>query len=76
MEAVKEQERGVVNGVQNSMNEFMNMLKFALVTALPLAPQYGILVMFSITFVSSSALLQAVFVNRIPRDQFSRGTLG
>lgn len=73
METVVENERGVVNGVQNSLNQLMDMIKFGVVIALPLAPQFGLLILLSIGFVYSGWLLYGVFLCRVPRDLFSRG---
>ncbi|CAL1531470.1 unnamed protein product [Lymnaea stagnalis] len=73
METVVENERGVVNGVQNSLNQLMDMIKFGVVVALPLAPQFGLLIILSIGFVYSGWVLYAVFLCRVPRDLFSRG---
>ena len=51
-ENVPEAERGVVNGVQNSLNNLMDMLKFTLVILLPDIETFGYLVMLSFAFVS------------------------
>ena len=50
-EAVIETERGVVNGVQNSLNMLMDMLKFALVIALPQIEIFGIHILISYSFI-------------------------
>ena len=62
LESVAEGERGVVNGVQASLNQMMYMVKFALVTGLPYTHQFGLLVILSYLSVSTGAVLQAVFV--------------
>ena len=50
-ENVAEKERGVIGGVQSSLNRFMDMLKFILVICLPYPETFGILIILSILFV-------------------------
>lgn len=50
-ESVVETERGTVNGVQNSLNMLMDMLKFALVIVLPQTEIFGIHILISFTFI-------------------------
>ena len=50
-EHVLESERGIVNGVQNSLNMFMDMLKFTLVIIIPYIETYGYLVILSFLFI-------------------------
>merc|ERR1719239_1079832 len=64
LEAVLETERGVVNGVQASLNQMMDMVKYALVTALPFANQFGLLVILSYLSICTGAVMQAVFLCR------------
>lgn len=52
-ENVPERERGVIGGVQNSFNRFMDMFKFILVICLPYPETFGILIMISFIFVIS-----------------------
>ncbi|KAH9496913.1 hypothetical protein Btru_010169 [Bulinus truncatus] len=73
METVVENERGIVNGVQNSINQLLDMVKFGVVIGLPFAPQFGLLIFLSFGFVFSSWLLYSIFLCRVPRDLFSRG---
>ena len=56
-ETVAENERGVVGGVQFSMNMLMDMLKFALVMSLPQLHLFGIHVILSFMFILSAGLL-------------------
>ena len=58
-ENVAEKERGIVNGVQNSLNMFMDMLKFALVIVIPYVETYGYLVMLSFMFICTGGVLFA-----------------
>ena len=74
METVQEQERGVVNGVQSSMNKLMNMVKDGLVTALPLGPQFGLLVILSFSFIAFGAVLQTIYTCRTKHGTFTSGT--
>ncbi|XP_067649889.1 ferroportin-like [Haliotis asinina] len=47
LEHVAENERGIVNGVQNSLNRLADMLKFALVVSFPQTEVFGYLVIIS-----------------------------
>lgn len=51
LEHVKEKERGIVNGVQTSLNKLMDMLKFLMVIAAPEPQVFGILVLISFSFI-------------------------
>ena len=64
-ENVKENERGVFNGVQTSLNNFMDMIRFVLVLALPKPEQFGILVLLSSAAVCIGYLLYCVYARRI-----------
>ncbi|OQV16415.1 Solute carrier family 40 member 1 [Hypsibius exemplaris] len=50
-ENISEKERGVIGGVQSSLNGFMDMLKFILVIFLPYPETFGILIIISFLFV-------------------------
>jgi iron-regulated transporter 1 len=64
LEAVAEKERGVVNGVQNSLNMLMDVLKFALVVAVPETETFGFLIIISFAFIFLGWLLYAIFLKR------------
>ncbi|XP_046573526.1 solute carrier family 40 member 1-like [Haliotis rubra] len=64
MERVKEHERGKVNGVQNSLNKFMDVLKFILVVVLPQPPVFGYLVIVSFAFICLGFGLYASYSRR------------
>ncbi|XP_070542962.1 solute carrier family 40 member 1-like [Ptychodera flava] len=64
-ENVKETQRGVVNGVQNSLNSLMDMLHFVLVIIAPRPETFGILIILSISFVFMGALLYAVYCFKV-----------
>jgi solute carrier family 40 (iron-regulated transporter), member 1 len=55
-ESIVENERGVVNGVQNSLNMLMDMLKFALVIALPQIEIFGIHILISFSFIVAAGM--------------------
>ena len=55
-EYVTEAERGVVSGVQASLNEFMNLLKFVMVLGAPRNETFGILAMISFGFICIGGL--------------------
>ena len=63
-ESVAEYERGVVGGVQNSLNMLMDMSKFALVIALPQIQLFGVHVIISFTFIVCAGLLFAFHTRR------------
>uniref|UniRef100_A0A672KNQ5 Solute carrier family 40 member n=1 Tax=Sinocyclocheilus grahami TaxID=75366 RepID=A0A672KNQ5_SINGR len=50
-ETICESERGVVNGVQSSMNYLMDLLHFIMVISAPQPQHFGILVIISILFI-------------------------
>ena len=50
-ENVQERERGVVNGVQNSLNMLMDLLKFTLVIMVPQIHLFGFLIIISFIFI-------------------------
>ena len=50
-ENVRERERGVVNGVQHSLNMFMDVIKFTLVIFLPYIETFGYLIILSFFFI-------------------------
>ena len=58
-ESVLETERGVVNGVQQSLNMFMDMLKFTLVIVVPHVRHFGYLVLASYAFIAAAGSLFA-----------------
>ncbi|XP_046573535.1 solute carrier family 40 member 1-like [Haliotis rubra] len=64
LETVAESERGVVNGVQSSINMLMDMLKFALVVALPRPPLFGFLAIISFCSVTTADVLYASYSRR------------
>lgn len=51
LQSVKEHERGIVNGVQSSLNQFADMLKFLMVIFAPDPEVFGILILISFMFV-------------------------
>ena len=56
-ENVPESQRGTVGGVQNSLNYFVDMVKFILVILLPHIETFGILVILSFIFVWLASVL-------------------
>ncbi|CAG5128908.1 unnamed protein product [Candidula unifasciata] len=74
LETVIESERGVVNGVQQSLNQFLDLIKFVLVIILPKITQFGLLVILSYGFVFSGWVLYLVYLVRVPRSIFVKKT--
>ncbi|PVD30146.1 hypothetical protein C0Q70_09408 [Pomacea canaliculata] len=64
LEHVEETERGLVNGVQSSLNQLMDLFKFALVVVLPASETFGFLIIISFVSVFTGWLLYAIFVRR------------
>lgn len=58
-ENVLEKERGIVNGVQNSLNMLMDMLKFILVIFIPDIETFGYLIIISFIFICMAGCLFA-----------------
>jgi len=50
-EEIQESQRGILNGVQDSLNKLMNLVKFALVILLPSPETFGYLIFVSWLFV-------------------------
>lgn len=61
-ENVPEKDRGIVGGVQNSLNKVFDMLKYLLVIFLPNFSQYGYLVILSVIFVFIALVLFSIYV--------------
>ncbi|CAD5123416.1 DgyrCDS11765 [Dimorphilus gyrociliatus] len=60
-ENVVETERGLVNGVQNSLNSLLDMLKFILVLFFATPEVFGYLIILSYIFVSLGCILYASY---------------
>ena len=58
-ENVIESQRGVVNGIQNSLNMLMDLIKFVMVMVAPQIETFGILIIISFSFISMSGCLFA-----------------
>lgn len=64
MEVVAEKERGIVSGVQSSLNKIMDVLKFVLVVTFPDIPTFGYLIIISFCFICLGWLFYAIFLRR------------
>ena len=60
-ERVEEEHRGVVNGVQDSLNNSLDLLKCVLVILLPGADEFGYLIILSYISISTGWILYAGF---------------
>lgn len=60
-ERVEEERRGVVNGVQDSLNNSMDLLKCILVILLPSAENFGYLIILSFVSISTGWIFYALF---------------
>ncbi|XP_053733179.1 solute carrier family 40 member 1 isoform X1 [Synchiropus splendidus] len=56
-ENVIESERGVINGVQNSMNYLLDLLHFIMVILAPNPEAFGVLVLISVSFVATGHVM-------------------
>jgi len=63
-EEVVEEKRGVIGGVQTSLNQFFNVTKFLLVIFLPDPHTFGILIIISFAFVSAGAISMIVYAGK------------
>ena len=64
-ETVPEQERGIVAGMQNSLNSLLSLLMYFLVIALPKPEHFGLLALMSVCAVGTGGLLYASFAYKI-----------
>ena len=64
METVDVTERGIVNGVQNAINQFVDLMKFTVVIWLPVPEVFGYLVFISFFFICLGWILFAVYVKK------------
>jgi iron-regulated transporter 1 len=64
-ENVIETERGVVNGIQNSLNMLMEMTKFVLVIIFPHVKTFGMLIIISFIFICFAGMLFATHSYRV-----------
>ncbi|CAL8240599.1 unnamed protein product [Merluccius merluccius] len=63
-ESVVESERGVINGVQNSMNYLLDLLHFIMVILAPNPEAFGLLVIISVSFVAMGHIMYFRFAFR------------
>lgn len=75
-EAVPEQERGIVAGMQNSFNSILSLIMFFLVIALPKPETFGLLALMSVFAVGIGGVLYASFTYKIRGHLFHFDKLG
>ncbi|XP_049471307.1 solute carrier family 40 member 1 [Panthera uncia] len=63
-ENVIESERGVINGVQNSMNYLLDLLHFIMVILAPNPEAFGLLVLISVSFVAMGHIMYFRFAQK------------
>ncbi|KAI2655450.1 Solute carrier family 40 member 1 [Labeo rohita] len=66
-ETICESERGVVNGVQSSMNYLMDLLHFLMVISAPQPQHFGILVIISILFIFTGHTMYFLYARKVKR---------
>ncbi|XP_052000223.1 solute carrier family 40 member 1-like [Xyrauchen texanus] len=68
-ETICESERGVVNGVQNSINYLMDLLHFLMVISAPQPQHFGILVIVSVLFILTGHIMYFRYARKAKRKQ-------
>lgn len=68
-ENVIESERGIINGVQNSMNYLLDLLHFIMVILAPNPEAFGLLVIISVSFVAMGHVMYFRFAYRSLRNR-------
>ncbi|XP_029928438.1 solute carrier family 40 member 1 [Myripristis murdjan] len=68
-ENICESERGVVNGVQSSMNYLMDLLHFIMVISAPQPQHFGILVIISVLFITTGHTMYFLYARKAKRKQ-------
>ncbi|KAI4896936.1 hypothetical protein NFI96_003768 [Prochilodus magdalenae] len=68
-ETICESERGVVNGVQSSMNYLMDLLHFLMVISAPRPQHFGILVIISVLFITAGHTMYFLYARKAKRKQ-------
>ncbi|TKC50703.1 hypothetical protein EI555_001044, partial [Monodon monoceros] len=63
-ENVVESERGIINGVQNSMNYLLDLLHFIMVILAPNPEAFGLLVLISVSFVAMGHIMYFRFAQK------------
>uniref|UniRef100_A0A667YBT1 Solute carrier family 40 member n=1 Tax=Myripristis murdjan TaxID=586833 RepID=A0A667YBT1_9TELE len=64
-ENICESERGVVNGVQSSMNYLMDLLHFIMVISAPQPQHFGILVIISVLFITTGHTMYFLYARKM-----------
>ncbi|XP_051566202.1 solute carrier family 40 member 1 isoform X2 [Myxocyprinus asiaticus] len=68
-ENVIESERGIINGVQNSMNYLLDLLHFIMVILAPNSEAFGLLVIISVSFVAMGHMMYFRFAYKSLRSR-------
>ncbi|XP_010882875.1 solute carrier family 40 member 1 [Esox lucius] len=71
-ENICESERGVVNGVQSSMNYLMDLLHFIMVISAPQPQHFGILVIISVLFITTGHTMYFLYARKAKRKPGGR----
>ncbi|XP_056300686.1 solute carrier family 40 member 1 [Pseudoliparis swirei] len=68
-ENICESERGVVNGVQSSINYLMDLLHFIMVISAPQPQDFGILVIISVLFITTGHTMYFLYAHNVKRKR-------
>ncbi|TKS81939.1 Solute carrier family 40 member 1 CAR1 [Collichthys lucidus] len=68
-ENICESERGVVNGVQSSMNYLMDLLHFIMVISAPQPQHFGILVIISVIFITTGHTMYFLYAHKAKKKR-------
>lgn len=60
-ENVEEERRGIINGVQDSLNNLLDLVKCVLVIMLPSQEHFGVLIFLSFASICNGWLLYALY---------------
>ncbi|XP_059174754.1 solute carrier family 40 member 1-like [Physella acuta] len=71
LDAVAPTQRGIVNGVQGSLNQLMDLVKYGLVHAAPHPHQFGLLTLVSYTFILTGWALVCLYALKAARRRKS-----
>lgn len=68
-ENICESERGVVNGVQSSINYLMDLLHSIMVISAPQPQDFGILVIISVLFITTGHTMYFLYAHKVKRKR-------
>lgn len=64
-ESIAEHERGAINGVQNSLNQLMSMIKELLIILLPDERTFGLLIIVSVSSIFAAFISYCIYARKV-----------